>query len=145
MNHDNPRRHVLRAGLALGATLALPQAHACEFFSTTMRINRPWSRATHGGATTAVLSMTFDQVLHDDRLIKVYTPVADGAEMGGPGARPGVDFAIPAGRESVLDENGIHLRLLRLRHPLEMGREYPLMLVFEKSGRVLADFDIDYA
>ncbi len=145
MTHQIDRRLVIKAAIGFGVALVVPSARACEFFSSTMRILHPWSRASAAGASTAIISMTFDQVLQTDRLIHAETPVAEGAEMGGPGALHRVDFAIPADRESNLCETGTHLRLVRLRHPLEMARAYPLTLVFEKGGVVQADFDIDYA
>lgn len=138
------RRTVLQAGLALGAATVLPAAHACEFFTTNLRIYRPWTRATAEGDAFAVLCMTFDEVTLDDRLIGVESPVATHAEMGGSGARPEIDFPIPAGAETVLSETGTFIRLLGLRHPLGVGRSYPLRLVFERGGVVDADIDVDY-
>lgn len=137
------RRTLLQGGLAAGLGLALPPARGCEFWSTHLRIYLPRSRATASGDTVAALCMTFDQVLAADRLIGVETPVAAAAEMGGASARPVVDFAIPAGRESVLSEDGTFIRLVGLNHPLELGRSYPLTLLFEKAGAVKADIDID--
>ena len=138
------RRVVLRAGLAVGVSLLAPSVRACEFFSSNLRIYRPWSRASVAGATTAMLSMTFDEVREDDRLVHVETPVAEAAALGGIGAAARIDFAIPEGRESVLHESTTYVHLLRLRHPLEVAREYPLTLFFERGGAVAADFDIDY-
>jgi copper(I)-binding protein len=56
-----------------------------------------------------------------------------------------VDFAIPADQSSVLTESGTYLRLVGLKFPLQVGREYPLTLVFRKAGPVLAKLSIDYA
>lgn len=144
MNESIRRRALLHAGFAAGIALVVPPARACEFFSTNLRVAHPWARATADGDTFAALCMTFDEVTLADRLIKVETPVAAGAEMGGVGARPGIDFPIPAGRESVLSETGTFIRLVGLKHPLEIGRSYPLKLVFERGGVVDADLDIDY-
>lgn len=146
-NHDLPRfgrRTLLRAGCALGAALVLPPARACEFFSTHLRIWRPWSRATAEGDAFAVLCMRFDEVRLPDRLIRVETPVAAGAEMSGAASGRAIDFAIPAGRESELSETGTFIRLVGLKHPLELGRNYPLKLVFAHGGVVDADIDIDF-
>jgi len=148
------RRDVLRGGLALGVALLAPAARACEFFSPTMRILHPWTRASEPGASTAVVCMRFDEVSRDDRLIQVQTPVAAAAELGGValtgssnrnGAGNGIDFLIPAGQESALSEGGRFVRLLDLRHPLEVGRSYPLTLVFEQGGVVDATLTVDFA
>ncbi|WP_341892848.1 copper chaperone PCu(A)C [Variovorax sp. YR752] len=145
MAHPFPRRSVLRTGLALCASLALPQARACEYFADGLRITHPWTRATAPGATTAVLCMGFDEVLVDDRLIAVETPVAEGAEMGGLSAGREVNFAIPAGQSSALGEHGSFVRLVGLKHPLEVGRTYPLNLGFERAGLVIATLNVDFA
>ncbi len=128
----------------MGTTLLLPGAHACEFFSTHLRIYGPWARATAQGATSAVLCMTFDEVSQSDRLIGVDTPVASGAELGGAQASRTLDLLIPQGRDTELTEAGTFIRLTGLRFALEVAKEYPLTLTFEKSGVVLADFDVKY-
>jgi copper(I)-binding protein len=135
----------LQSGLALGLTLVLPSARACEYFSPTLRVTHPWARASAPGASTAVVSMRFDEVSQDDRLVGVQTPVASGAEFAGPGAEPGLDLPIPSGRETLLSETGLHLRLTGLQLPLEVGRSYPLKLTFERGGVVNATLNIDYA
>jgi copper(I)-binding protein len=135
---------MLQGGLAFTVSLLAPQARACEFFSSNLRIFHPWTRATEEGAAFAVVCMKFDEVLRDDRLIGVESPIARGAEMGGPGARPTVDFVIRAGEESVLSESGTHIRLTGLNHAVEVARAYPLKLVFERSGEVGALLNVDY-
>jgi copper(I)-binding protein len=138
------RRDVLHAGLALCASLVAPSVRACEFFSTTLRIFHPWTRATPMDAKTAAVCMKFDEVTKADRLIGVITPVAAGAELvaGGVGGR--VDFLIPEGRETLLSEDGTYIRLLGLEQPLLIGRSYPLKLVFEKGGIVDTQLNVDY-
>lgn len=140
------RRRWLGHGLALGLAPFLPgRARACEFFSTTLRIEHPWTRATREGDRFAAVNMKFNEVTVDDRLVGAHTPVAARAGMGGVAAATLIDFAIPAGRLSALSEEHTYLRLEGLRHALEVGRTYPLTLVFEKGGEVLAAFDVDYA
>jgi copper(I)-binding protein len=138
------RREVLRAGLVLCASLAVPSARACEFITSTLRVTHPWTRATSANATHAVLCTRFDQVSITDRLIGVQTPVASGAELVVDGVSGKVDFLIPAGRETFLSDDGTHVRLTGLEHPLEVGRSYPLTLVFEKGGEVQAQLNVDY-
>ena len=139
------RRGTLRAGFAGGLSLLLPGVHACEFWSTNLRIVLPWSRATIEGDAFAIGCMRFDEVEQDDRLIGAESPVARNVEMGGVGASHQLNFAIPAGRQTELSEAGTYLKLVGLRHPLGLGREYPLKLVFERGGMVDADIDVQYA
>jgi copper(I)-binding protein len=143
MNRFISRRRVLHAGLALGVSLIVPAARACEFFTDTMRVIHPWTRAT-GRDTSAVVCMKFDDVTETDRLIGIETPVAARAELAGDGAPTEVNFLIPAGRETVLSEEGTHIRLVELNHPLLIARVYPLKLAFEKGGIVKAALTVDY-
>lgn len=144
MHRTFDRRALLQGSLALGAALMLPVARACEIVTSTLRITHPWTRATEPGATTAVLGMRLDEVVDDDRLILVETPVAEGADIGGPQARPVVDLPILRGQDIILDESGVHVRLIGLRFPLQVGRSYPLRLGFERSGVYLATLSVDY-
>lgn len=144
MNDLICRRDALRAGLALCASLVLPSARACEFFTTTLRVTHPWTRATAPGAEFAVLCMKFDEVVVSDRLIGVETPIASGAELVDEGAVSGVNLLIPKGKETLLGEEGRHIRLVGLKHPLQVARTYPLTLMFEKGGVVIADLSVDY-
>lgn len=145
MKHPKNRRCALRAGLAAGLALALPAARACEYFAPTLRVTHPWTRASATGASTAMVSMKFDDVSQDERLIDVQTPVASGAELAGPGAQATLDLPIPSGRETLLSASGLHLRLTGLRLQLEVGRSYPLQLTFERGGVVNATLNVDYA
>lgn len=139
-----PRRLVLKAGLAACAAWALPNARACEFFTSSLRILHPWARASRPGDTTAMVGLQFDEVQQADRLIGVQTMVADGAEIAGAGKPGKLDFEIPAGRTTRFDEFGPHLRLLNLRQPLQLNRSYPMRLEFEKGGLILTTLSVDY-
>ncbi len=143
-----PRRRLLHAGCASALALAGVPVRACEFFSPTLRLTHPWTRATPDDASTAVICMRFDEVQQDDRLLGIQTLFATGAEMGGPDAQPaqpGIDLAVPKGRETVLSEHGTHIRLTGLKQPLELGRTYPIRLLFEVGGVLRAELSVDYA
>lgn len=141
----NPaRRHALRAGAAFGLGFAGVRAHACEFFALTLRITHPWARATPEDAEGATVSMKFDEVSDDERLVGVLTPVARRAELLGPDGRPVEALAIPRGRVTLLSEHGARLRLADLTMPLELTRSYPMTLIFEKAGPVRTDLSIDF-
>ena len=138
------RRRVLQTSLALAAGWVIPGAKACEFFGANLRITHPWSRATAAGVTFADVCMKFDEVTLTDRLVAIETPVAAGAALGGLAASPTLDFEIPQGRETLLSEDGTFLRLVDLKHPLEVGRSYPLVLLFERAGAVSTSLSIDF-
>jgi periplasmic copper chaperone A len=138
------RRVVLHSGLAVGVALLAPAARACEFFGANLRVMHPWTRATAEGATTAQVNLKFDQVTQDDRLIGVETPVAEAAEVAGAEPGAGVDISIPAGETTLLGEGGAIVRLVGLKMPLELGRSYPMKLVFDKGGVIDATLNVDY-
>ena len=138
------RRHALQVGLAAGLLWQLPQARACEFRSSNLRITHPWTRDSGDDATTAIVSMKFDEVAADDRLIGVETPVAGGAELGGEGMARAIDFAIPMGRETLMHERGTFVRLTDLNQPLILGRAYPMRLIFARGGAIAATLTVDF-
>ena len=138
------RRLALRTVIASGAGLLLPAAQACEFYSTWMRIYQIWARETHLSDGVAPIYMQFDEVIRSDRLIGIETPIAEGADMVTGGVASRLDLAIPLGQVTLLEESGNFVRLLGLRQPLELSREYPLKLIFEHGGVVHADLDINY-
>lgn len=140
-----PRRHLL---VALGATLVARPALACDFYSSHLRIWHPWTRATRVDADTAKLCMRFDEVQTTDRLIGIETPVAKGARLAGPGAPAGgqdLSLLIREGQELTLTEDGLHIELLDLQQPLQVGRSFPLRLIFESAAPVNAALNVDYA
>lgn len=127
--------------MAALAGLAVRPAHACEFVTDTLRVTHPWSRATEPGAQSAVLGMRIDQVMQPDRLIEVRTPIASGAELAAAPGQP-LDLKILPGSELDFSETGVHLRLTGLKAPLFTGRDYPLVLVFERGlvdARLIVD------
>jgi copper(I)-binding protein len=142
------RRTLLQTSLALGVALHWRQAQACEYFTSNLRITHPWTRATPVDAAFAVVGMRFDEVMQADRLLAVETPVAEAVVfVTSPSDQQmlALPLDIPAGADTVLSDSGTHLRLLRLTQPLEVGRSYPMRLVFERGGTVKAVLTVDYA
>lgn len=140
------RRCLLRAsgvGL-LGLGLGTRRARACEVQAEFLKVIHPWTRATAEGAEHAVLCMRIDEVTAPDRLIGVSTPLATGAEMGGGDPGRPVDVPLAPGEIVDMHDSGLHLLLTGLRQGLQVGREYPLDLQFERSGTVLARLSVDF-
>lgn len=138
----------LAAGLlafALCGAASAQASNTCEFQAATLRVIHPWTRATLVGAKDGVLLMTFQDVAEDDRLIAIETPIASGAELiRSNGEAQALNLPIPKGQVTTLSEEGMHIRLLGLKHKLEVGRSYPLTMVFAKGGTVVGDVDVDY-
>lgn len=146
--HPHPvRRRLLGAAAGVGAALLWPPARACEIQADHFRLIHPWTRATAPGEHHAVLCMSFEDVLRDDALVGVETPVARGAEPAGLPADPPtsrLELPIPAGRATAFVEDGVHVRLTGLAFALHVGRDYPLTLHFRESGVVLARLSVDF-
>ncbi len=138
------RRSLLHAGIAVSAGLWTLRAQACEVQLANLRLMHPWVRATAPGADSAILNFTVEDVTEDDRLVGVQCIAAAGAALGGPQAATVVDFAIPAGRTTVLGEDGTHVLLTGLRFPFQVGRVFPLLVTFEKGGIAMASLHVDY-
>lgn len=145
MRNTIQRRRLLLTGAALGAGLLAGPARACEYFSSSLRIYHPWTRATPQDAPYAVVCLRFDEVTQDDRLIRVETPVAERIALAGMPETGGIDLAIAAGQTLEFTETGVHLRLFGLQHALEVARSYPMLLGFERGGVVQATINVDYA
>jgi hypothetical protein len=81
--HRSDRRRLLGAVAALSAGVWCPPARACEVVAEYLRITHPWTRGTAPGAPVGVLCMKLDEVLEDERLLGVRTPVATGVQLAG--------------------------------------------------------------
>jgi copper(I)-binding protein len=145
MNMLFTRRGVLQMSVAAGTASWLPPVRACQFSTPTLTVTHPWTRASEPGASTAAVCMLFDEVLATDRLVSVRTPVAADAEMAGLGASGEINFLIPQGQTTRLDESGTWVRLVGLRVPLEIGTSHALELGFERGGVINATLTVDYA
>lgn len=139
------RRSVLRGALGLGVSLLAAPARACEFDAGGYTIVHPWAVAAPPDATATALCMRFTNVVERDRLVGVITPLAPRAELGG--APPGTPLSIDIvpGAELSLAQDGPHVRLLDLKYPVLMGRQFPLSLVFERLGTFPVTMYVDYA
>jgi copper(I)-binding protein len=139
------RRRLLACLLGLGVAPLARVARACEIEARNLRVTHPWTRATSPGDAWAVVGMKIDAVTLPDRLIGVESPVAAGAVLAGPNqADTAVDLPIPAGEETLLAEDRLHVRLVGLRAPLEFGRTYPLTLRFARGDVVVTQLTVDY-
>lgn len=107
-----------------------------------VQVTDAWVRLLPPGvsATSGYLRMTSDQ---DDALIAVSTEHAAMAEIHESSMQDGVmqmsqvsKLPIHAGETLVLEPGGLHLMLMGLKDNLKAGQAFPLVLEFEKAGRV---------
>lgn len=134
-----------RHALLLAALLVLAPLAAVAQVDVTA----PWARATAPGAQTGAAYLTLAAPA-GDRLVGAETPVARTAELhthlmeGGIARMREVDAVeVPAGRPVALAPGGLHVMLIGLNRQLRRGETFPLILVFEKAGRVAAEVRVE--
>lgn len=133
---------------------ALSAAH--DYYAPNFQIIHPWTQTAMPGAATVGLYMRIVDIAEDDRLLSARTDVAERVELrlsmayatvspdapasaaSAPAVRPGIVLA--RGRDLSLSPFTAYLVLHGLRTQLHQGRQYPLMLVFERAGEVPVDF-----
>jgi len=130
--------------------LAAP-ALAEEVKAGDLVITQAWSRATPGGAKVAGGYLTIDNKgSTPDRLIGGSTDVADKVQVHEMTMNNGVmtmrlldqGLTIEPGKTVKLAPGGYHLMLLDLKSPLKRGDKVPVILEFEKAGKVTVSFDV---
>jgi copper(I)-binding protein len=113
--------------------------------SGTIAIEKPFSRATPGGAQVAAGYMTIvNKGAVADRLIAVASPAADKVQVHEMSMDGGVmkmrelpnGLPIEAGKSVSLAPGGYHLMMMGLKAPLKAGDKVPVTLTFEKAGKV---------
>lgn len=133
-----------RLTVALAAAIVAGAAMANDYQLKDLRIDHPFARATPPAAKVAGAFLTISNAgTQPDRLVRAASPVAgivELHEMRMDGnvmkmrAVPGID--IPAGAKVELKPGGYHVMLIELKGPLADGKEFPLTLEFEKSGKI---------
>jgi copper(I)-binding protein len=137
--------------VALLACLFTTPAPAEEVKAGDLVITQAWSRATPGGAKIAGGYLTIENKgAAPDRLIGVSGDIAGKVEVHEMAMNNGVmtmrplDKGLPIepGQTVKLAPGGYHLMLMDLKNPLKQGDKVPLVLVFEKAGKVNLSLDV---
>lgn len=126
-------------------------AMAQDYTAGTIAIDRPWARATVGTARPggAYLAIT-NKGSTPDRLIGAESPVVTKIDLHRSMMEAGVmrmaaagTIDIPAGGTVKFAPGDYHLMLMGLKEPLTAGKPVPLVLVFEKAGRVAVEIKVE--
>jgi len=137
--------------VALVACLFAAPAQAQQVKAGDLVITQAWSRATPGGAKIAGGYLTIENKGSvPDRLISGTGDVAGKVEIHEMAMNSGVmtmrplDKGLPIepGKTVKLAPGGYHLMLMDLKSPLKQGDKVPLVLVFEKAGKVNLSLDV---
>ncbi|ODA65998.1 hypothetical protein A7A08_03142 [Methyloligella halotolerans] len=143
---------ILRSAfVALSLIAVVPAAQAHDYTAGDLKIDRPWSRATPGGAEVGAGYLKIENKGEEaDRLTGGSTPIADALEihsmtMEGDMMKmrklDGLD--IPAGGSVALKPGGNHIMFIGLKEPIEKGKPFTATLTFEKAGEVEVEFNVE--
>lgn len=119
--------------------------------SPNIVVEKPFSRATPGGAKVGVGYMTIvNKGATADRLVSASSPAASKVEVHEMKMEGGVmkmrelagGVPVEPGKSSALVPGGNHLMLMGLKAPLKEGDKVPVTLTFEKAGKVEVTLDV---
>lgn len=142
-------RNIAAFILAAVVVAAAPSTNANEYKAGPLVIDRPWTRATPGGAKVAGGYMTISNTgTTPDRLVggsfvraarfEVHEMRMEGSVMRMRALPKGLEIGP---KQAVkLAPGGYHVMFMGLTQPLKQGERIKGRLVFEKAGTV----DIDY-
>jgi protein SCO1/2 len=127
-----------RATVGLGVA-----APAAAERATVVTVQRAWSRATPPGTTVGVAYFDIVNGGAADELLGMESAAAQRVEMhettmtgGMMQMRQAASVPIPAAGRVAFSPTGLHAMLLQLKHPLKVGEQVPLTLIFRHAGRV---------
>lgn len=136
------RRQLLLVTALLPVTAAA-QAHDTVTELGALRIVNPWTRAAGQGMQGGGFLVIRNTGAMPDRLlsanspaagrIELHTHIRDGDVMR---MRPVQDIQVPPNGEVSLQPGGLHLMLIGLTQPMNMGQAIPVTLRFEQAGEV---------
>lgn len=134
-------------GMALGVALLLGAAVAST--AASLKVEHPWARPALRGGNSAVYMEIHNAQAEADRLVAAGTDVAGAVELhetrmeGGMHRMQPVAFIeVPARGKVELKPGGLHVMLLRLNTPLRVGDRFPLILRFERAGRLTVEVEV---
>lgn len=145
------RQHLLLAATALALLTATTGALAHGYTAGDLRIGHPWARPTASGQSVGGGYLKLTSQGGADRLLSATTPVAASVELhrmsmdGDVMRMRRVDaIEVPAGQTVELKPGGLHLMLMGLKQPLQLGEKVPLTLRFEKAGAVEVELKVEH-
>jgi copper(I)-binding protein len=141
---------LLAYAVFVAGLLAAP-ARAEEVRAGDLVITQAWSRATPGGAKIGSGYLTIENKgPAADRLIGGSGDITDRIEVHEMTTSNGVmtmraldkGLVIEPGKTVRLAPGGYHLMMFDLKSPLKRNDKVPVMLEFEKAGKVKLSFDV---
>ena len=147
-------KQIIRGFLGVALLIApfAASASAEEIKAGDLVISQGWSRATPGGAKIGGGYLTVENKgTAPDRLIHVAGDVAGKIEVHEMAMKNGVmtmrpvdnGLTIEPGKIVKLAPGGFHLMMFDLKNPLKQGDKVPVVLEFEKAGKVTLSLDVE--
>jgi copper(I)-binding protein len=137
---------------AVLATLFASAARAQEFQIGSIVVERPWTRATPGGAKVAggYLTVT-NKGIEADRFLGATFARSSRAEIHQMKMEGGVmqmrpvpnGIEVKAGQTVKLEPNGYHMMFMDLKEPLKQGEKVKGQLRFEKAGTLDVEYSVE--
>ena len=118
----------------------------------TLAVERPWTRATPGGAAVAGGYATLTNTgTEPDRLLRITSPLAGRAEIHEVAMDGGVmtmrplpqGLEIKPGETVALRPGGRHIMFMDLRAPFRQGERIPVTLEFARAGKIELEFRVE--
>ena len=135
------------AALALAAS-----AYAHDYTKGSLKIDRPWSRATpHGAQVAGGYLVIENKGASADRLVSITSEISGRVEMHEMSVQDGVmrmrpltrGLEIKPGATAKFAPGGYHFMFMNLKRPLKQGEKFKGTLVFEKAGTIEVEFDVE--
>ncbi len=131
--------NLLAAFAFIAVLLIVPQLLFAE-----ITFENAWIRATPPKAKMSAAYMIIKNTSsNEDQLLSVTSDISEATEIhtvlkenGMMKMRPVSSIDIPANGERRLKKGGFHIMLIRLKHILKPGDQYPLVLTFKKAGQI---------
>lgn len=133
-----------------GHVFAQAQSETQPAPAETITITNAYTFATPGEAESAAVFMTLTYPTGNenvpDRLMGATTPAAEKAELhtmsidnGVMAMRPIDSLPLPPTGIFTLKPQGVHVMLSDMNRSLKIGDKFPVTMVFEKAGMIVAD------
>lgn len=111
-----------------------------------VEVKNPWARPGNRGGNSAVYMEIHNAQAYADRLVAAGTDVAEAVELhetrveGGMHRMNKVEaIDVPPNGRVELRPGGLHVMLIKLNTALRVGDRFPLILRFERAGRLTVE------
>ena len=128
------KQSMLASLMAWAAIAGTASAH--EYYAPNFVLFHPWAVATQEGQIDVPVYFSTREVEEGDRLLRAFTPIAESVAFVSADSRTIEALELQPGDGEPFFATESHLLLKGRKQDIHWGRNYPLMLVFEKAGMI---------